>query len=227
MLVQLKQFSTVEVEAEAFGDLDRPDLYYEYYSRMEPNNHDSATPKYGSMVPFGLRLLIAELPQYLGKHHEAIDRLHQLLAIIDKIMKNLNNKKLENGQTPNSIELNDIATSVHLWTRRKMKVLYTISNCAILQKDFDLSIMTLEILYEITDDMAEKIRIKSSIGRVFLQLGDVNVASNCFENVKELRKQLLPSCPKEDNNKLKVEELVGKFTCKPLAACSHNRCFGI
>ena len=215
MLVQLKQFSTVEVEAEAFGDLDRPDLYYEYYSRIEPNSQDCSTPKYGSMVPFGFRLLLAELPQYLGKHHEAIDRLHQLLAIIEKILKNLNNKKLENGQTPNSSESNDIATSVHLWKRRKMKVLYTISNCAILQKDFDLSIMTLEILFEITDDLEEKIRIRSSIGRVFLQLGDVNVASTCFENAKEQRKQLLASCSKDEITKLKVDELVGKLTYSP------------
>ena len=32
MLVKLKQFSMVEVEAEAFGDLDKPDLYHEFYS---------------------------------------------------------------------------------------------------------------------------------------------------------------------------------------------------
>ena len=207
----MKQFSTVEVEAEAFGDLDRPDLYYEYYSRVEPNNQDSAILKKGSMVPFGLRLLLAELPQYLGKHHEAIDRLHMLLGIIDKILKNLYNKKLENGQVPNSSELYDRETSLHLWRRRKMKVLYTISNCAVLQKDFELSIMTLEMLFEISEDMEEKIKIKSSIGRVFLQLGDVNTASNCFESAKILRNELLASCPRDDNTKLKIEELIGKF----------------
>ena len=31
MLVKLKQFSMVEVEAEAFGELDKPDLYHEFY----------------------------------------------------------------------------------------------------------------------------------------------------------------------------------------------------
>ena len=210
-MVQLKQFSTVEVEADAFGDLDKPDLYYEYYSRMEPNNQDASMTRHGSMVPFGLRLLLAELPQYLGKHHEAIDRLHKLLSIIDKMLKNLNYKKLENGQIPNSNELNDMEASLHLWRRRKMKVLYTISNCAVLQKDFELAIMTLEMLFEISEEKVEKIKIKSSIGRVFLQLGDVNAASSCFQSAKELRNQLLTSCSKDDNTNLKVDELIGKF----------------
>jgi len=147
-------------------------------------------------------------PQYLGKHHEAIDRLHHILAIIDKILLNLNHKNLENGQNPSSSELNDLEASKRLWKRRKIKVLFTISNCAVLQKDFELSIMTLEMIFEISEEIEEKIKIKSSIGRVFLQLGDVNVASKCFENSKILRNQIMASCPKEEYNKLKVEELI-------------------
>ena len=56
-LVQLKQFSTVEVEADTFGDLDKPDLYYDYYSTMEQPQQGSGNKKRGSMVPFGFRLL--------------------------------------------------------------------------------------------------------------------------------------------------------------------------
>ena len=43
MLVKLKQFSMVEVEAEAFGDLDKPDLYHEFYSATsgEPASQSS------------------------------------------------------------------------------------------------------------------------------------------------------------------------------------------
>ena len=128
----MKQFSTVEVEAEVFGDLDRPDLYYEYYSRIETQNPQNLDiNKVGSMVPFGFRLLLAELPQYLGKHHEAIDRLHHLLATVDKILKNLKNDRFENAQIPRSNENIDNAASIQLWINRKQKVLYTISNCVI------------------------------------------------------------------------------------------------
>jgi hypothetical protein len=37
------------------------------------------------MVPFAFRLLLAELPQYLTKHQEALNRLHALLATIRKV----------------------------------------------------------------------------------------------------------------------------------------------
>jgi hypothetical protein len=39
----------------------------------------------GSMVPFAFRLLLAELPQYLAKHQEALNRLHALLATVRKV----------------------------------------------------------------------------------------------------------------------------------------------
>lgn len=39
----------------------------------------------GSMVPFGMRVLHAELPHYLGRSQEALDRLYYVLAIIQKV----------------------------------------------------------------------------------------------------------------------------------------------
>ena len=79
LLVKLRQFSVAEVEAEAFGgDLDRPDLYFQFYPDMYGGRR-------GSMAPFAFRLLLAELPQYLSKHHDALDRLYALLAIVRKV----------------------------------------------------------------------------------------------------------------------------------------------
>jgi hypothetical protein len=37
------------------------------------------------MVPFDLRLMHAELPQYVGKSHDTLDRLHHLLTVIKKV----------------------------------------------------------------------------------------------------------------------------------------------
>ena len=76
--MKLRQFSVAEVEAEAFGDLDRPDLYFQFYPDMYGSRR-------GSMAPFAFRLLLAELPQYLSKHHDALDRLYALLAIVRKV----------------------------------------------------------------------------------------------------------------------------------------------
>ena len=39
----------------------------------------------GSMVPFGMRLLHAELPSLLGRSHESLDRLYYVLAVTSKV----------------------------------------------------------------------------------------------------------------------------------------------
>ena len=78
LLVKLRQFSAAESEGEAFGDLDRPDLYYQYYPTTYPGRQ-------GAMPSFAFRILLAELPQYVGKPFEALDRLYALLSIVKKV----------------------------------------------------------------------------------------------------------------------------------------------
>lgn len=39
----------------------------------------------GSMVPFSMRILHAELQQYLGNPQEALDRLHRVKAVCSKV----------------------------------------------------------------------------------------------------------------------------------------------
>ena len=39
----------------------------------------------GSMVPFAFRIMHAELPQYLGKTQESLDRLYYIYAIVQKV----------------------------------------------------------------------------------------------------------------------------------------------
>ena len=46
--MKLRQFSVAEVEAEAFGDLDRPDLYFQFYPDMYGGRR-------GAMAPFAFR----------------------------------------------------------------------------------------------------------------------------------------------------------------------------
>ena len=71
------------------------------------------------MVPFGMRLLLAELPQNLNRPHEAIDRLSRVLFVVRKILR---------GQSDRE------SVAARLWQRREVQVLHSIVNCAILQK---------------------------------------------------------------------------------------------
>ncbi|XP_030894962.1 trafficking protein particle complex subunit 12 [Leptonychotes weddellii] len=90
LLVKLGLFQNAEMEFEPFGNLDQPDLYYEYYPHVYPGRR-------GSMVPFSMRILHAELQQYLGNPQESLDRLHKVKAICSKILTNLEQGLAEDG----------------------------------------------------------------------------------------------------------------------------------
>lgn len=49
------------------------------------------------MVPFSLRLLYANLPQYVGRQNESLDRLFHIKAQVIKILHNLQNGLCEDG----------------------------------------------------------------------------------------------------------------------------------
>ncbi|XP_048453063.1 trafficking protein particle complex subunit 12-like [Rhincodon typus] len=88
--MKLSLFQNAETEFEPFGNLDQPDLYYEYYPHVYPGRR-------GSMIPFSMRVLHAELPQYLGKPQESLDRLHAMKITCIKIIDNLENGLAEDG----------------------------------------------------------------------------------------------------------------------------------
>lgn len=41
------------------------------------------------MVPFGFRLLLAEIPRYVGKYQEALARLYTLLSVVKNVSDGL------------------------------------------------------------------------------------------------------------------------------------------
>ncbi|XP_069183088.1 trafficking protein particle complex subunit 12 isoform X2 [Procambarus clarkii] len=127
LLIKLRRFSLAEVECQYFGDLDAPDLYFEFYPELYGGRK-------GSMVPFGFRLLVAELPQHLGKHTQALDRLNALLKTCNQIIENLNIGLSEDGSNI-EMTLNMRDDSLKLWRTRRQRVIYSITNCAVSLKD--------------------------------------------------------------------------------------------
>ena len=49
------------------------------------------------MVPFALRVLHAELPQYLGRHIDSLDNLYYLQRTCRQVLKNLQDNLTEEG----------------------------------------------------------------------------------------------------------------------------------
>lgn len=124
LLIKIKSFNLAEREAEVFGDLDNPDLYFQFYP-------DKFGGRLGSIVPFSFRVLLAELPMHCNKPRESMIKLNKILAVCKQILENLNDGLSEDG---NPMELNDRVESVELWLGRLQRVQHSIVNCALMQE---------------------------------------------------------------------------------------------
>ncbi|XP_034713558.1 trafficking protein particle complex subunit 12 [Etheostoma cragini] len=175
LLTKLNLFQNAELEFEPFGNLDQPDLYYEYCPTVYPGRR-------GSMVPFSMRLLHAELPQYLAKPQEALDRLHNLKTVCLAILENLEKGLAEDGSMVTLTQENREG-SLKLWRSRLSRVMYSMANCLLLMKDYVLAVETYHSIIQY--EPLQRVQLLSGIGRIFLQIGDVKTAERYFEDVEK------------------------------------------
>ncbi|XP_039187862.1 trafficking protein particle complex subunit 12 isoform X2 [Crotalus tigris] len=180
LLVKLGLYQNAEVEFEPFGNLDQPDLYYEYYPHVYPGRR-------GSMVPFSMRILHAELQQYLGNPQESLDRLHNMKTICTKILANLEHGLAEDGSMINITQENRQA-SVQLWRSRLGRVMYSTANCLLMMKDYVLAVETYHTVMKYYPE--QEPQLLSGIGRIFLQIGDIKMAEKYFQDVEKVAQKL-------------------------------------
>ncbi|KAM6912123.1 trafficking protein particle complex subunit 12 [Xenentodon cancila] len=174
LLTKLNLFQNAELEFEPFGNLDQPDLYYEFYPSVYPGRR-------GSMVPFSMRLLHAELPQYLAKPQEALDRLHNLKTVCLAILENLEKGLAEDGSMVTLTQENR-EVSLKLWRSRLSRVMYSMANCLLLMKDYVLAVETYRSIIQY--EPQQRVQLLSGVGRIFLQIGDVKMAQRYFQDVE-------------------------------------------
>ncbi|XP_074641516.1 trafficking protein particle complex subunit 12-like [Tubulanus polymorphus] len=175
LLVKLKQYTHAEAETQAFGNFDKPDLYYEFYPDQYPGRK-------GCMVPFSFRVLHAELPHFHGKSQDTLDRLYYVYTIVKKILSNLENGFAEDGSVIDLSPENRKA-SQQVWEKREVQVLYSILNVLGSIKAFDNAVDILEQL--IVKDAANRIILWSALGRLYVQMGDVISGKEYFNKVLE------------------------------------------
>ncbi|KAL4235736.1 Trafficking protein particle complex subunit 12 [Mactra antiquata] len=175
LMMKLRMYSVMESEMAAFKNLDTPDIYYEFYPQI-------FTGKRGSMVAFGMRLLHAELPHHLGRSQETLDRLYYILAIIKRILKNLDDGLSEDGSAV-TITSESRTASKDLWEERERRVLYLIGNTLVSLKDYDAALSVYECLME--KDISHKTALLSGLGRIHLQIGNMSKAGEYFQQVAQ------------------------------------------
>ncbi|XP_010627402.1 trafficking protein particle complex subunit 12 isoform X2 [Fukomys damarensis] len=180
LLVKLGLFQNAEMEFEPFGNLDQPDLYYEYYPHVYPGRK-------GSMVPFSMRILHAELQQYLGSPQESLDRLHCIKTVCSQILVNLEQGLAEDGG-PSSVTPESRQASVQLWRARLGRVLYSMANCLLLMKEYVLAVDAYRAVIQYYPE--QEPQLLSGIGRVLLQIGDIKTAEKYFQDVERVMQKL-------------------------------------
>lgn len=157
-LTKLRRFT------EAVSELDLVekglDIYrYETYPNHYPNRH-------GSMAPFVLRWLHAELPSRLGKRLETLDRFYILLQFIrDKLSNNLH--------------LQD--ASLKVWRKRECLVINSIISHHLSLKEFGVCLDLIKDLIsrESNDSIARAI-LMTKLGYIQMQFGDLEGAKGTF-----------------------------------------------
>uniref|UniRef100_A0A8I5YV38 Trafficking protein particle complex subunit 12 n=1 Tax=Pongo abelii TaxID=9601 RepID=A0A8I5YV38_PONAB len=180
LLVKLGLFQNAEMEFEPFGNLDQPDLYYEYYPHVYPGRR-------GSMVPFSMRILHAELQQYLGNPQESLDRLHRVKTVCSKILANLEQGLAEDGGM-SSVTQEGRQASVRLWRSRLGRVMYSMANCLLLMKDYVLAVEAYHSVIKYYPE--QEPQLLSGIGRISLQIGDIKTAEKYFQDVEKVTHKL-------------------------------------
>ncbi|XP_045513451.1 trafficking protein particle complex subunit 12 isoform X1 [Pieris brassicae] len=184
VMLRIKLNDSLMKEAEPFGDFMKPDMFYQFY----PDIHENRT---GSLVPFSLRLLIAELPSHFGKPEEAMDRLYIILDVIDMMLSNLNKNKTEDGC--GIITEEDKNESTRLWSGRRVRVLHSIVNCAIALKDFRLATNILTKLQQQSTTAQQQRSLSSALCRLQLLAGNVEAAYLHLQHARLTRHHLCPT----------------------------------
>lgn len=113
-------------EMAAFNDLDSPDFYYEYYPEM------SSSKNSGTMVPFSLRLLTAELPAHHNRINEAHAKLCRLLSTVRRILRDV-----DKFASVEDLKDDERKEAVNLWSRREASVIQSLINASLMKKVSD------------------------------------------------------------------------------------------
>eukprot|EP00040_Diaphanoeca_grandis_P024497 m.134692 g.134692 ORF g.134692 m.134692 type:complete len:456 (-) comp29752_c0_seq2:61-1428(-) len=171
-LWKMRHYTTVATELATFKSFDEADLRYEFYPEKYPG-------KTGSMVPFALRVIHAEICSVNGQHMDSLDRLYVLLHTCQIVRAKLLQGQTEGGEEPS--DDNDDKKTITMFQHRIHRINFGIGNCLLAQKDFSLAMDVFEAA--ITDDVskAEASAIFSGLGRIALELGDVKTAKKYFD----------------------------------------------
>lgn len=175
---KLRLFSDAVVELDSLDySLDSPNYQYQTYPNHYPNRS-------GSMVPFILRFLHAELPSKLNNRQETLDRLYTLLHFV---------------RTKLSDEKSNASRA--LWRKREGFTINSIISHHLSHKQFGVCLDLITDLVNKSEDsnLDEKVALLSKLGYIQMQYGDLEGAKATFNVIEG-----------QIDEKIELKNLVGR-----------------
>eukprot|EP01130_Rhizamoeba_saxonica_P018937 TRINITY_DN9665_c0_g1_i1.p1 TRINITY_DN9665_c0_g1~~TRINITY_DN9665_c0_g1_i1.p1 ORF type:complete len:383 (-),score=81.26 TRINITY_DN9665_c0_g1_i1:14-1162(-) len=177
-MIRMKMFENALSEFNNIGDFDSEKYLYESYPKLYPD-------KQGTMIPFTMRLLKAELDM---KYDNVISSLEVLLEyckqhksehntsdILETIYFNqLNN--LSNNEKVVVPEYDEFST----WTERENRIILSIINWHIKQKEYPIAIRLTEKLLQLFPNDPF---LLSTLGKINLHSGNIKKAEEIFDGI--------------------------------------------
>ncbi|KAG0021847.1 Trafficking protein particle complex subunit 12 [Podila clonocystis] len=173
-LVKLGQYEMAQAELDQLGNLRGPQYRFESYppDMFTTGYGHEGGPRKGSIVPFELFVLKARLQGYLGDIYEAIDQLYDLI---------MRCKKFEAV-----CRVGGDAAGVHQWQDLTGQLHLLVLNYLVELKDFPSATKHAR---DLAVRYPHDINFHSGLGRLYLQLGDLDQAEKVFKNVEDMVKK--------------------------------------
>eukprot|EP01112_Ceratiomyxa_fruticulosa_P018012 TRINITY_DN5706_c0_g1_i1.p1 TRINITY_DN5706_c0_g1~~TRINITY_DN5706_c0_g1_i1.p1 ORF type:complete len:532 (-),score=93.83 TRINITY_DN5706_c0_g1_i1:70-1665(-) len=189
-LIKTRLYKNALDEITGIGDFQDPVNCYETYPQLGQRR--------GSMVPFSMRVLKAELT-YILSTDQSLDPLYNLLSMCRREIERLKSEYPETSgvsdQTPGqntfstNIAIEEFNSSdvvgggIGVWYRREARLMFQIATYLMQQKEYLLAIAIVE---EIATKYPKDAIIFSCLGRMHLQMGNIRAAAVVFKRAESL-----------------------------------------
>nr|GEU35080.1 trafficking protein particle complex subunit 12-like [Tanacetum cinerariifolium] len=159
-LMKLRRFSDAVKEIDTLEDgIDNVIYSYQNYPQHYPG-------RVGSMAPFALRWLYAELPSRVGDRQESVDRFYMLL---DYVREKMSKSGLGSGD---------------VWRKREGLVINSIISHHLSHKEFGVCLELIKDLMKRDESAVGRAVLMSQLGYIQMQLGDLEGAKASFNVVE-------------------------------------------
>lgn len=180
---RLRRFKAASSAITRAGPFFASDKFYESFPKLYPTRR-------GNMVPFNMHLLRAELNHFQGQTRQCLELLAELLAYVNTQMATVrpySDAKDKNSAVPPISPPSTVEYST--WRERAKIVQLRMASFHLHEPDYATAI---KILLDLHVEWPSDRSILTSLGRIYLQYGDVNAAELVFQHVAALARQAAP-----------------------------------